>query len=514
MRSFLALAALPLVAQQQPTFHGAYADAQAAAAQGDWHKALESYQRAVALHPKPAARVIIYGNNLLLNYYPYSQILRCHLELGQLEAARQALTLAQQQEPESQWHALADRLERQERARKVAAEPRSTARPHAPEATPTPEPKADVTPVPEPEFLPPPVAPSVEATKPVSPEASQDSTGAKEKASAPDPTPGPASVAGATPVTQTHFRSRRLFWGLGGVGLVGLGWLAMRLRRRSKPVSKPEPTGVFRDPETIGPYRIKRALGRGGFAATFLAEHERTGQQVALKVLLAHRSENPAYFDRFRQEASLGVRLDHPGIVKILDPGPEQGQPWIAMAYESGETLEQRLKRGPLSLPEVLKIGYAVASAMAYAHTQGVVHRDLKPANIVLTPVGAKILDFGIARELDAASLTMTYAFLGTPLYAAPEVQFTSFVGPEADSYSLGVLLFELLAGHSPFAGSTPFEILEQHRSTSVPDLAALCPGLPAELVALVTDLMAKAPEARPGDARVLEVLQGLQGQG
>jgi len=150
---------------------------------------------------------------------------------------------------------------------------------------------------------------------------------------------------------------------------------------------------------------------------------------------------------------------------------------------------------------------------MAHAHDRGIVHRDLKPANILRVDGRVKIMDFGIARQMDADTLTSTYAFLGTPLYAAPEAQLKTRIGPEADLYSLGVLLFEMASGKPPFQGETPFEILDRHRKEDLPDLAALRPDLPAELIGLILGLCAKSPADRPDDSRTLAVLRELAGK-
>ena len=298
----------------------------------------------------------------------------------------------------------------------------------------------------------------------------------------------------------------------GGAALVAgvLAWLLLSRRRNAK--SNREIVDTFRDPEVIGPYQILRPLGRGGFAATFLARHRETGNEVALKVLLSHREEDEAYRSRFRQEARLGARLDHPCIVRILESGPDHGHLWIAMDYVPGQTLEALLKQSnPLPLPRVLDIAEMLASAMVHAHERGVVHRDLKPGNIVMTEDGLKVMDFGIARVMDAETMTTTYAFLGTPLYAAPEAQQISGVGPKADCYSFGVMLFEMLAGHPPFQGGTPFEILDKHRRETPPDLALLRPDLPAALVDLVNRLLVKEPDERPGGKEILAAIQGLR---
>jgi serine/threonine-protein kinase len=182
------------------------------------------------------------------------------------------------------------------------------------------------------------------------------------------------------------------------------------------------------------------------------------------------------------------------------------------MEYVPGERLDEHLKaQGALPLAEAVGLAYQVAEAMAHAHAHGVVHRDLKPGNILLTPGGAKVMDLGIARVMDADTVTTTYAFLGTPLYAAPEAQLKTHVGPAADRYSLGVILFHMLAGEPPFQGETPFEILDRHRSALPPDLRVLRPDVPGPLRSLVARLLEKDPDLRPDDSEITRVLAGLE---
>jgi serine/threonine-protein kinase len=291
---------------------------------------------------------------------------------------------------------------------------------------------------------------------------------------------------------------------LGGAGILLAGGAWFLFRRR------PAPEPGFRDPDRIGPYRIERLLGRGGFASTYLAHHEAKGTAVALKVLHPYRQDDPEFLGRFRQEAQLGARLDHPNLVRLLDPGPEEGTPYLAMEYVSGRRLDRALREeGPPALSDLFRLAGEIAGGMAYAHAHGVVHRDLKPGNIMLAGNRVKIMDFGISRVVDAETLTTTYAFLGTPLYAAPEAQTKTQVGPAADRYSFGVLLFELLAGHPPFRGETPFEILDQHRSAALPDLRVIRPDAPEPLVDLIERLCRKDPGQRPDDDEILAVLAG-----
>ncbi len=269
-------------------------------------------------------------------------------------------------------------------------------------------------------------------------------------------------------------------------------------------------------PTRLGPYRIERLLGRGGFANTYLAQHEKSSEWVALKVLQTHRWDDADMLARFRQEAKVGAMLKHPNIVPILDAFPGGASPseppWIAMEYVEGMTLDAHMQgHGCLPIAECCSIGLDLAEALAHAHTFGVVHRDLKPANVMLQQGKARVMDLGIARVLDSATVTSTYAFLGTPGYAAPEAQKRSHVGPAADRYSLGIILFEMLTGTPPFEGETPFEVLDRHRAHPLPDIRALRNDAPPALVRLVERLAQKDPDLRPEDLEVIKILKELR---
>lgn len=503
----LALLATPtLLAQSQPTFYAAYQDGLEAEHQGHWRAALAAFDRAVALRPEPAARVITYGNNLLLNYAPYSHQARCHLELGELEAARAALSRAAvHAEPRGERERLAHLIEAHAPAR--AAEAPKPEPPHVPSAPPA-EPQAPTqAPIPPPPAPEPKPAAQAEPrpsrpaeTRPLpAPVAARETEPTAPAVVAPAAPPAPV---GTKPAAEAPAGGRTWTW-LAALGL-GVGALFAWRHR------KPKESGLG-DPERLGPYRVERLLGRGGFASTYLARHESTKVPVALKRLHPYRQDDPEFRDRFRQEARLGMMLDHPNLVRVLEAGPEDDVPWLAMAFVSGARLDQRLKgKGPMPLPEVIRIARGIAGAMAHAHGLGIVHRDLKPGNVMFEGDEVKVVDFGIARTVDSHTLTTTYAFLGTPLYAAPEAQLKTQVGPAADRYAFGIMLFEMLTGAPPFTGETPFEILDQHRSKPVPDLAALRPDAPAALVDLVGRLCEKDPARRPEDEEVLRVLEGL----
>lgn len=506
MRRLVVLATLPLLAQSQSTFYAAYEDGLEMERAGDWKGAWEAYRRAAALHPAPSRQVLTYGNNLLNNYYPYTRMARCLLELGDPAAAASALAHPQAaSEPRKEREELARRI-KELQAAATAVPP-----PPPPPANPSPAPPLADTPSSRDQ--------SAEAPTPAQPVSSptldpRTEGPGRTHPAASAPAPSPASPAAAPPAAAPlppasapqaadsgHPAS---WWPWLVLALPAGAWLWFWRHR-------PRPAGAFNEPEQIGPYRIERLLGRGGFASTYLARHGATGRRVALKRLHPYRLDDPEFLARFQLEARLGAQLRHPNLVALVDTGSPGGPPWIAMDYVEGVGLDIRLKEsGALPFPEILRIAREIAAGLSYAHGMGVVHRDLKPANVMLSSSGAKIMDFGIARVIDSETLTTTYAFLGTPRYAAPEAQMKTAVGPASDWYAFGIMLFEMISGRTPFQGETPFEILERHRSEPLPDLRELRPDTPGPLAALVEGLCAKSPEARPGQEEILSCLQDL----
>jgi serine/threonine-protein kinase len=277
--------------------------------------------------------------------------------------------------------------------------------------------------------------------------------------------------------------------------------------------ASPQAAAERRDPNlerAFGPWVAKRVLGSGGCGTAYYGVHAGTGAEVAIKVPHPHLLQNPDFLARFHREAAMGAVLDHPGIVAILDPGPPEGEPWLVMPFINGVTLEAYLQQySPLPIPAAIRLGSDVAEAMAYAHTQGVVHRDLKPANIMVCPQGAVVMDLGIARILDSGKNTSVY--MGTPTYSAPEAMQNPSVGPPADRYALGIILFEMLAGAPPFQADNAFKILEAHAFEPLPDLLAQRPLVPARLNRLIQRLCDKKPEERPEDGETLQILRALK---
>ena len=248
-------------------------------------------------------------------------------------------------------------------------------------------------------------------------------------------------------------------------------------------------------------YRLERELGHGGMATVYLAQDLKHDRAVALKVLkpeLAH-ALGP---ERFLREIQVTAQLDHPHILPLLDSGDAGGFLYYVMPYVQGETLRTRLTREKqLPLDDALQIAAEVADALNYAHGQGIVHRDIKPENLLLAGRHVRVADFGIARAVTAAggdSLTATGVAIGTPVYMSPEQAGGSKdVDGRSDLYSLGCVLYEMLAGHPPFTGGTAHEILARHSMDAVPSLAAARPTVPEGLERAIATALAKVPADR-----------------
>lgn len=250
-------------------------------------------------------------------------------------------------------------------------------------------------------------------------------------------------------------------------------------------------------PDTaFGPYRILAPLGRGGMAAVYEAHEPSLDRRVALKVLPAEFLHDPAFADRFRQEARVAAKLEHPHIVPIHAYGIEGGRPWMAMRLVTGGSLAERVRRCPLSPAETASVLRDVAAALDYAHARGVVHRDVKPANVLLDEAGrAYLADFGIARMLEGSSVaTATGLIQGTPSYMAPEQAMGAKVDRLADVYALGVVAFECLTGRVPYTGTTPVAILMKHVQDPVPEPAA------AEVAPVLTAVLRRCLAKTPAD--------------
>lgn len=280
------------------------------------------------------------------------------------------------------------------------------------------------------------------------------------------------------------------------------------------------------DVQQLGRYEIEKVLGRGAMGVVYLARDPVIGRHVALKTLTlpAEADEAEEFRQRFLREAQAAGRLNHPAIVTVYDAGVDgaTGLSYMAMELIEGRSLKELLRAGQqFTYSEVARIGTALAGALDYAHSKGVVHRDIKPANILLTSQGlVKITDFGVAR-LESSNLTATGQFIGTPNYMSPEQVTGGAVDGRSDLFSLGVVLFEMLTGTRPFVAQSLTEVTYKivHEATPIP--SRVRPGLPPAFNPILLKLLEKDPArryARGNDvARALDalrrVLAGLPGQ-
>lgn len=245
-------------------------------------------------------------------------------------------------------------------------------------------------------------------------------------------------------------------------------------------------------------YEIMSVLGRGGMGIVCRAVQASLGRPVALKLLEPRLAADPDFVRRFQQEATTAAALDHPHIVRVYDFGEAGDTYFIAMQLVRGESLDVRLRRGPLSAAEASTLLQQVCAALDYAHRQGVVHRDIKPGNIMIQPNGeAVIMDFGLARACHSPVVTGARVSLGSPGYMAPEQCRGAAVDHRADLYALGVVIFEALTGHRPFSGDNPLAIFYQHVNTPPPPFSQFRANLSPALEEVVLRALEKDVERR-----------------
>ncbi|MEO8030884.1 MAG: serine/threonine-protein kinase [Gemmatimonadota bacterium] len=251
-------------------------------------------------------------------------------------------------------------------------------------------------------------------------------------------------------------------------------------------------------------YHLERELGAGGMATVFLAEDLKHGRRVAIKVLHPELAASIGT-ERFDREIRLAANLTHPHILSLYDSGEANGLLYYVMPYVVGESLRDRLVREQLlPIDDAVQIALEVADALGHAHMMGIVHRDIKPENILLSGGHALVADFGIARAASSAGaekLTQTGVAIGTPLYMSPEQSVGDVVGPTADIYSLGCVLYEMLAGTPPFVGPNSRAIMARHAMTPVPGLQDVRETVPDEVEDAVMAALNKVPADRPQTA-------------
>ncbi len=266
--------------------------------------------------------------------------------------------------------------------------------------------------------------------------------------------------------------------------------------------------------ETAGDYEIDRELARGGMGVVYVATEIGLRRRVAIKVLPPALTYGQGAIERFRREARTAAALDHPNIIPIYRVSAGGELLWYSMKLLEGKSLDTILKdRERLEFEETVAVLDQVADALDYAHQHGVIHRDVKPGNIVLDDRGrVTVTDFGIAKEIQDASVSASGHMLGTPYYMSPEQYRGADISGAADQYSLGVLAFQCLAGRVPFDAATAYELLNKHVVEPPPPLAELRPDLPPHAYAAIDRALAKRAADRFGT--VAEFVNALAGRG
>src|SRR4029079_1233812 len=267
-------------------------------------------------------------------------------------------------------------------------------------------------------------------------------------------------------------------------------------RRNTAPVGKmPAMVGEL----IAGRYELEELVGKGGMSSVYRAQDRLLERTVAIKLLHEHYSRDEDYVERFRREARAAAQLSHPNIVTVIDRGEDSGRQVIVFEYIDGQNLKELIQsKGRLPVRTALELSIEAGRALAFAHEHGLVHRDVKPQNVLLGNGEVKVTDFGIARSADVQQgLTQTGTVLGTSDYIAPEQASGQPVSSLSDVYSLGVVVYELLAGEPPYSGENFVAVAMQHVNDPVPSVAAVRPDVPLRLDAALQRAMAKDPGNR-----------------
>jgi serine/threonine-protein kinase len=248
----------------------------------------------------------------------------------------------------------------------------------------------------------------------------------------------------------------------------------------------------------IGPYIIQEKLGEGGMGVVYKGIHKDIEQTVAIKVLYPQYAKDENFRERFKREAKVQAKLHHPNVVNILNYlEDEDGNMYIVMEYVGGGSLEDKMRTGKISLSDSVSVIIQVLNALSYMHSNGIIHRDIKPSNIMFADSIVKVSDFGIAKPMSDKGLTKTGAIVGTVWYMAPEIIKGEIPTPASDLYAVGVILYQLLTGRTPFYGKTDFEVMKSHLEKEPQPPETLNPNLPPGTWDLVKKALAKNPRER-----------------
>jgi hypothetical protein len=246
-------------------------------------------------------------------------------------------------------------------------------------------------------------------------------------------------------------------------------------------------------------YRLEEKIGSGGMSSVYRAFDPMLERWVAIKLMHRDISNDPDQLERFRREARAVAQLNHPHVVTVIDAGEDDGAPYIVFEYVEGETLKDRIRRlGRLPVSEAVAYAIEIGRALESAHANRLVHRDVKPQNVLIDGDGrAKVTDFGIARSLEAQGLTATGRVLGTTDYVSPEQALGHEVTGQSDIYSLGIVLYEMLTGETPFKADTQVAVAMKHVREPLPDVQRRRPEISAALASVVEHATAKETQNR-----------------
>lgn len=258
--------------------------------------------------------------------------------------------------------------------------------------------------------------------------------------------------------------------------------------------------------EQLGPYRLDKQIGRGGMGAVYSGVNEETGETAAIKILAAAFAEDPGFRSRFLTEIETLKQLRHKNIVQLFGDGEQDGQLFYVMELVEGQSLQEELQAGhKYDWEETTQIAIQICQALKHAHDHGVIHRDLKPANLLRAPDDQiKLTDFGIAKLFGGSHLTAAGSVVGTADFMSPEQAEGLGVTNRSDLYSLGAVMFTLLARRPPFAGASLPQVVHRLRFEEAPSVRRFAPQVPAELEQIINQLLCKAPEDRVATALVL----------